>query len=72
MKKKFLWALVVYAVLAALALGTLSDEPIRVWDLNVRLRTGTLVILGLFALRTSLHFWRTHDEEPSEPLERGS
>jgi hypothetical protein len=72
MKKKFLWALVVYAVLAALALGTLSDEPIRVWELNVRLRTGTLVILGLFALRTSLHFWRTHDEEPTEPLERGS
>jgi len=72
MKKKFLWALVAYAVLAALALGTLSDEPIRVWELNVRLRTGTLVILGLFALRVTLHFWRTHDEEPTEPLERGS
>ena len=73
MKKKFLWALVAYAVLAALALGTLSDEPIRIWELNVRLRTGTLLILGLFALRTTLYFWRNHNEdETSEPVERES
>jgi hypothetical protein len=63
MKKKFVWALVAYAALAALALGTLSDEPIRVWELNVRLRTGTLLILGLLALRTALYFWRTPSEE---------
>ena len=73
MKKKFLWALVAYAVLAALALSTLSDEPIRVWELSVRLRTGTLLILGLFALRTTLYFWRNHNEDqPSEPVERQS
>ena len=73
MKRKFLWALVAYAVLAALALGTLSDEPIRVWELNVKLRTGTLLILALFALRTTLYFWRSRREEQgSEPVEGSS
>ena len=63
MKKKFVWALVAYAALAALAMVTLSDQPIRVWELNVRLRTATLLILGLFFLRTALYFWRTPSEE---------
>jgi len=62
-KKKFVLALVAYAVLGILAWTTLWDEPIRVFDWNVRLRTGTLVILGLFAFRASLYFWRTRIEE---------
>ena len=62
-KKKFVLALVAYAVLGILACTTLSDEPIRVFNANVRLRTGTLLILGLFAFRAALYFWRTRIEE---------
>jgi hypothetical protein len=65
-KKKFVLALVAYAVLGILAWTTLSDEPIRVFDANIKLRTGTLVILGLFAFRATLYFWRTRIEEERE------
>ena len=59
-------ALVAYAVLGVLAWVTLSDEPIRVFNANLRLRTGTLLMLGLFALRAALYFWRTRIEEERE------
>ena len=62
-KKKFVLALIAYAVLGILAWTTLSDEPIRVFNANVRLRTGTLLILGLFAFRAALYFWRMRIEE---------
>ncbi|MGA2338088.1 MAG: hypothetical protein WBQ19_10880 [Terriglobales bacterium] len=62
-KKKFVLALIAYAVLGILAWTTLSDEPIRVFNANVRLRSGTLLILGLFAFRAALHFWRVRIEE---------
>jgi len=62
-KKKFVLALIAYAVLGVLAWSTLSDEPIRMIDSNVRLRTATLVILGLFAFRGALYFWRTRIEK---------
>jgi hypothetical protein len=62
-KKKFVLALVAYAVLGVLAWTTLSDEPIRVLDWNMRLRSGTLMILGLFAFRAALYYWRTRIEE---------
>jgi asparagine N-glycosylation enzyme membrane subunit Stt3 len=65
-KKKFVLALIAYAVLGILAWTTLSDEPIRVFNANVRLRTGTLLILGLFAFRAALYFWRTRIEEERE------
>ncbi len=65
-KKKFVLALVAYVVLGVLAWTTLSDEPIRVLDWNVKLRSGTLLILGLFALRAALYFWRTRIEEEQE------
>ena len=65
-KKKFVLALIAYAVLGVLAWTTLSDEPIRVFNGNVRLRTGTLLILGLFAFRAALYFWRTRIEEERE------
>jgi len=55
-KKKFVLALIAYAVLGVLAWTTLSDEPIRVFNANVRLRSGTLLILGLFAFRAALYF----------------
>jgi len=62
-KKKFVLALIAYAVLGVLAWTTLSDEPIRVLDWNLRLRSGTLLILGLFAFRAALYYWRTRIEE---------
>ncbi|MGO9539858.1 MAG: hypothetical protein ACLPN2_04605 [Terriglobales bacterium] len=65
-KKKFVLALIAYAVLGVLAWTTLSDEPIQVFNANVRLRTGTLLILGLFAFRAALYFWRTRIEEQRE------
>ena len=57
-KKKFVLALIAYAALGVLAWTTLSDEPIQVFDWNLRLRTGTLLILGLLAFKSALFFWR--------------
>jgi hypothetical protein len=65
-KKKFVLSLIAYAVLGVLAWTTLSDDPIRVFGADVKLRTGTLVILGLFAFRGALYFWRTRIEEERE------
>jgi hypothetical protein len=65
-KKKFVLALVAYAALGILAWATLSDEPIRVFDANVNLRVGTLAVLGLFAFRSGLYFWRTRIEAERE------
>ena len=65
-KKKFALALIAYAVLGILAWTTLSDDPIRVFNGNIRLRTGTLIVLGLFAFRAALFFWRTRIEEERE------
>ena len=65
-KKKFVLALIAYAVLGVLAWTTLSDEPIRGFNSNVNLRSATLVILGLFAFRAGLYFWRTQIEEERE------
>jgi len=62
-RKKFVLALVAYTALGVLAWTTLSDEPIHVLNANIRLRTGTLLILGLFAFRAALYFWRTRIEE---------
>jgi hypothetical protein len=60
--KKFVLALVAYAVLGILAWTTLSDEPIQVSGWNLKLRTGTLLILGLFAFKSALFYWRTRTE----------
>jgi len=71
-KKKFVLALVAYAVLGILAWTTLSDEPIQILNANIKLRTGTLLILGLFAFRSALYYWRTQIEEEranAKPIE---
>jgi hypothetical protein len=65
-KKKFVLALAAYAVLGILAWFTLSDEPIRLLNANIKLRTGTLLVLGLFAFRAAIYFWRTRIEEDRE------
>ena len=59
-------ALAAYAVLGILAWTTLSSEPIPVFGMNVNLRDGTLVILGLFAFRAALYYWRTRIEEKQD------
>jgi hypothetical protein len=69
-KRKFVLALTAYAVLAILAWHTLSNEPLRVFDLNISLRAATLVIVGLFAFRTVLHFWRVRIEASGEKRQR--
>jgi len=65
-KQKLLLALTGYAVLGLLAWFTLTDQPIQVFDFEFRLRTCTLVILGLFVFRSLLYFYRTRIEEADE------
>jgi hypothetical protein len=67
-KRKFGLAIAAYAVLGLLIWQTLSDEPVRIFDHDIRLRTATLLIVGVFALRTCLHFWRVRIEESDESL----
>ena len=62
-KKKFVLALIAYAVLGILAWTTLSDDSIPVFHWNLKLRAGTLLILGLFAFKSALYFWRTRIED---------
>jgi len=62
-KKKFVLALVAYAVLGILAWTTLSDEAIPISGWNLRLRTGTLLILGLLVFKSALFYWRTRIED---------
>ena len=69
-KKKFALALIAYAVLGVLAWVTLSDQPIQVFALNVKLRTGTLLILGLLVFKSALFYWRTKIEEQAESKRR--
>ena len=56
-------ALTAYAVLAFLVWQTLSNEPIRIFAFEVRLRTATLAVLSLFVFKTLLYFWRVKLEE---------
>ncbi len=62
-KKKFVLALIAYAVLGVLAWTTLSDDSIQIFNANLKLRSGTLLILGLFAFKSVLYYWRTRIEE---------
>ena len=65
-RRKLVLALAAYGVLAFLIWRTLSNEPVQIFDLEVRLRTATLAILGLFVFRTLLYFWRVKIEESKE------
>ena len=64
--KKFVLALIAYAVLGILAWPTLSDEAIPISGWNLKVRTGTLLILGLFAFKSALFYWRTRIETSEE------
>jgi len=65
-KKKFTLAMAAYAVIGILAWTTLSDEPVRVFGGTVSFRAGTLVVLGFFAFRAVMYYWRTRIEEQRE------
>jgi hypothetical protein len=62
-KKKFALALLAYAALGILAWTTLSNEPIHLLNADISLRQGTLIVLGLFAFRSALYYWRTRIED---------
>lgn len=63
LKQKLLLALTAYVALGFLAWQTLSDEPIGIGGVHASLRTLTLVILGIFAFRTLMGYWRLRTEE---------
>ena len=71
-RKKFVFSLIAFAVLAILCWQTMSNDPIVIHersfgvDVNVRFRTVTLAIIGLLAARTTLAFFRTQAEERRE------
>ncbi len=67
LKQKLFVALTVYVVLGVLAWTTLSDEPITIGHyFKGDFRTLTLVILGVFAFRTLMGFWRKKIDEERE------
>jgi hypothetical protein len=83
LRKRFNVALAVYAVLGLLIWMTIDDIPIPVANLpavlqnvHITLRQVTLLILGMFVLRTVLHHWaeqaraQREDKESSELMLR--
>jgi uncharacterized membrane protein len=56
-RKRFYVAMAIYAVLAVLIRVTMIDVPIPIGNGRLGIRTLTLIVLALFAVRTLLH-WR--------------
>ena len=76
-RKRFYIALAIYAVLGLLIWMTIDDIPIPVSNLpavlqnvHITLRQVTLLILGMFALRTVLHHWAEQARVEREDEER--
>jgi len=55
-RKRFYVALAIYAVLAVLIWVTMEDVPLPVGNGQIGIRSLTLIVLALFAVRTVLHF----------------
>jgi len=55
-RKRFYVALAIYAVLALLIWVTMEDVPLPVGSGRIGIRSLTLIVLAVFALRTILHF----------------
>jgi len=66
-RKRFYVALAIYAALGLLIWVTMEDVPLPVGSGHVGMRSLTLIVLAVFALRTVLHFRadriREQDEE---------
>ena len=55
-RKRFYVALAIYVVLAVLVWVTMEDVPLPVGNGQIGIRSLTLIVLAVFALRTVLHF----------------
>jgi uncharacterized membrane protein len=74
-RKRFYVALAIYAVLGLLIWITMVDVPIPVGNGHIGIRSVTLLVLGLFVVRTLLHrraeqIRGEQDEEVSSREER--
>ena len=69
-RKRFYVALAIYAVLAVLIRVTMEDVPLPVGNGQVGIRSLTLIVLALFAVRTVLHFRaeQIRDEQDDEEV----
>ena len=69
-RKRFYIALAIYAVLAVLIWVTMEDVPLPVGNGQVGIRSLTLIVLALFAVRTVLHFRaeQIRDEQDDEEV----
>ena len=55
MRKRFYVALAIYVVLGLLIWVTMEDVPLPVGNGHLGIRSLTLIVLALFAVRTVLH-----------------
>ena len=69
-RKRFYVALAIYVVLAVLVRATMEDVPLPIGNGQIGIRSLTLIVLAVFALRTVLH-WRAdqiRDERDEEEV----
>jgi len=71
-RKRFYVALAIYAVLAVLIWVTMDDVPLPVGNGQVGIRSLTLIVLALFAVRTVLHFRAEQIREQQDEKEVSS
>jgi hypothetical protein len=69
-RKRFYVALAIYAVLAVLVWVTMEDVPLPVGSGQIGVRSLTLIVLAVFAVRTVLHFRaeQIRDEQDEEKV----
>jgi hypothetical protein len=69
-RKRFYVALAIYAVLGLLIWATMEDVPLPVGNGHLGIRSLTLIVLAVFALRTVLHFRaeQIRDEQDEEEI----
>jgi uncharacterized membrane protein len=69
-RKRFYVALAIYAVLGILIWVMMEDVPLPVGSGHVGIRSLTLIVLAVFALRTVLHFRaeKIRDEQDEEEI----
>jgi hypothetical protein len=67
-RKRFYVAVAIYAVLGLLIWLTMEDVPLPVGSGHIGIRSLTLIVLAVFALRTVLHFRaeKIRDEQDEE------
>lgn len=71
MTARLIWAMLAYAVLAAMASYTLGDASVVVGQGRVEMRLVVWIMLGGFALKT-LIAWGRYRAEAAEDAERES